>query len=178
MGCCNGKNADQGEQIIGGFFVCVRVFIQLRNVDVEEFGTSILSTHNKLRAAHGSSPLQWSAKAASKAQAWARHLAQSGTLEHGNHVGLGQNLAYKMGADLSGEETANMWYQEISQYNFNQPGFKSGTGHFTQLVWAATTHLGAAKVTQGNTSYVVANYSPPGNITNTQLFEQNVKRKL
>lgn len=150
----------------------------MRYVDVEGFGGSLLSAHNKLRAAHSSPPLQWSAAAASKAKAWAQHLARTGTLEHGNNEGLGQNLAYKMGAELSGEATTNMWYQEISQYNFNQPGFKSGTGHFTQLVWAATTHIGAAKVTQGNRSYVVANYSPPGNITNSGQFEQNVKRKM
>lgn len=141
------------------------------------FNGSLLSSHNKLRAAHGSPPLRWSKTAASKARAWARHLAQTGTLEHGNHEGLGQNLAYKMGAELSGEEASNIWYQEISEYDFNRPGFRSGTGHFTQLVWAATTHVGASKVTQGNRSYVVANYSPPGNITNRGQFEQNVKRK-
>ena len=70
-----------------------------------------------------------------------------------------------------------MWYQEASKYDFDHPGFRSGTGHFTQMVWAGTTHMGAAKVVQGNRSYVVANYSPPGNITNKGQFEQNVKRK-
>ena len=142
-----------------------------------DFKDSFLSTHNRVRAAHGSAPLQWSSKAASNARTWARHLAQSGVLEHGNHDGMGQNLAFKSGAPLSGDETSNLWYQEVAQYNFNQPGFRSGTGHFTQMVWAATTHVGAAMVTKGNSTYVVANYTPPGNITNQGQFEKNVKRR-
>jgi len=142
-----------------------------------EFGRTLLSAHNRLRAQHDSQPLAWSSDAATKARTWAAHLADSGTLQHGEHDGLGQNLAYKMGAELTGEETANMWYREVDQYDFSRPGFSSGTGHFTQLVWVDTTHMGAAKVTRGNRSYVVANYSPPGNITNPGQFQKNVKRK-
>lgn len=131
------------------------------------------SAHNKQRAQHGSPPLAWSSLAAARAKGWAETLAESGTLEHGNYKGFGQNLAYKMGA-----ETAEMWYQEVEQYDFNRPGYQNGTGHFTQLVWAATTHMGAAKVVCGNRSYVVANYSPAGNVANETQFEQNVKRRL
>jgi len=36
------------------------------------------------------------------------------------------------------------------------------TGHFTQVVWAATTHVGAARSADG--TYVAANYFPAGNI--------------
>jgi uncharacterized protein YkwD len=141
-----------------------------------DFGKSLLSASNKLRAKHASPPLKWSPPAAAKAKEWARHLAKSGTLQHGNHEGMGQNLAYKMGQELSAQEVANMWYDEISKYDYNNPGFKSGTGHFTQLIWASSTQMGAAIVTQGNRSYVVANYSPPGNITNDGQFQLNVKR--
>jgi len=27
-----------------------------------------------------------------------------------------------------GDEIADMWYDEIKKYNFNKPGFSSGTG--------------------------------------------------
>lgn len=142
----------------------------------DSFGKSLLSATNKLRAKHGSPPMKWSPEAASKAQEWAAHLAKSGTLQHGNHKGMGQNLAYKMGQELSAGEFANMWYEEISDYDFNRPGFRSSTGHFTQMVWKSSTEMGAAIVTQGNRAYVVANYIPPGNITNEGQFELNVKR--
>lgn len=89
---------------------------------------------------------------------------------------MGQNLAYKMGQELTAEDAADMWYQEISNYDFNRPGFSSNTGHFTQMVWADTTEMGAAQIVRGNRSYVVANYIPPGNITNRGQFERNVKK--
>lgn len=89
---------------------------------------------------------------------------------------MGQNLAYKMGQELTADDVANMWYQESSKYNYNNPGFRNGTGHFTQMVWSDTTHMGAARVVRGNQSYVVANYTPPGNITNNGQFEKNVRR--
>lgn len=129
-----------------------------------------------MRAKHGSPPLKWSREAARKAQDWAQHLANIGSLQHGNHEDMGQNLAYKAGAELTGEEAVDIWYKEIAQYDFSQPGFKSNTGHFTQLVWASTTHMGAAKATKGNQSFVVANYVPPGNVTNAGQFERNVKK--
>ena len=121
--------------------------------------------------------MKWSSAAATKANEWANHLVKSGTLEHGNHKDMGQNLAMKMGAEFTAQEVADMWYNEISHYNFDHPGFRSGTGHFTQMIWASTTHMGAAKVSKGNHSIVVANYIPPGNITNKGQFENNVRRK-
>ena len=142
----------------------------------DSFGKALLSANNKLRSQHGSSPLKWSSSAASKAQEWATHLAKSGTLQHGNHEGMGQNLAYKMGQELTAQEVADMWYQEISNYDFNRPGFSSNTGHFTQMIWADSTEMGAARAVSGNRSFVVANHTPPGNITNRGQFEKNVKR--
>ena len=142
----------------------------------DEFGAEILSAHNRYRSKHGSNKLKWSAEAASKAQTWANHLAKTGSLQHGGSDGMGQNLAYKSGGQLSGQDVADMWYSEIKHYNFSRPGFSSNTGHFTQMVWAATTHVGAGRVVKGNQTFVVANYTPAGNITNTGFFEQNVKK--
>ena len=45
-------------------------------------------------------------------------------------------------------------------YDFNNGQFAADTGHFTQLVWVETTHVGAAK--SGDGLFVVANYSPAG----------------
>ena len=106
---------------------------------------------------------------------------------------------------VSGEEVAKSWYDEINKYDFNNPGFSAGTGHFTQVtcsyaylralcatisrfeqshclpssvqvVWAGTTHMGAGSAVQGNAVFVVANYTPPGNVIGRQNFMDNVKR--
>ena len=140
------------------------------------FGKSLLAANNRLRAKHGAPPLKWSPVAASRAKEWATHLAQSGTLQHVNHKGMGQNLAHSIGRVFTADEVADMWYEEIASYDYNRPQFSSNTGHFTQMVWAASNEMGAAMVVRGNQSFVVANYSPPGNITNEGQFQKNVKR--
>ena len=70
-----------------------------------------------------------------------------------------------------GQNCAISWYSEISMYNFNAPGFSKETGHFTQLVWAATSTVGFGLAwgldtdTDGsvwNAFYCVAHYKSPG----------------
>ena len=41
-----------------------------------------------------------------------------------------------------GQEPTDAWYNEVKQYNYNQPGFSMATGHFTQLVWKSSRRLG------------------------------------
>ena len=46
------------------------------------------------------------------------------------------------------------WYDEGKKYDYNKPGFTSETGHFTAMVWKATTDLGCG----------VANCKDGGNV--------------
>lgn len=67
-----------------------------------------------------------------------------------------------------------MWYEEINKYRFNNPGFSSGTGHFTQLVWVGSREMGVAKAASSSgAQYVVARYYPAGNVLGA--FPANVK---
>ena len=59
------------------------------------------------------------------------------------------------------------------QYDFKNPGFKSGTGHFTQLVWKGSKQIGCgAACNSNNKCYLTCNYYPPGNYLGQ--FENNV----
>jgi hypothetical protein len=88
---------------------------------------------------------------------------------HSDNTQLGENL-YAFGSSGQTlprpEAVVDRWYSEIQNYNFNKPGFHTRTGHFTQLVWKSSKELGMgiAQAADG-TWYVVANYSPPGNIS-------------
>ena len=63
------------------------------------------------------------------------------------------------------------------RYDFNKPGFKSGIGHFTQVVWKETKELGIAKAKGDDGKiFVVARYHPAGNYMNQ--FQDNVKPKV
>jgi hypothetical protein len=67
-----------------------------------------------------------------------------------------------------------MWYDEVTKYDFNNPGFSSSTGHFTQVVWFKTTSVGCgiAISKASGKIYSVCNYSPPGNMIGD--FKANV----
>lgn len=63
----------------------------------------------------------------------------------------------------------NFRYKEINDYSFISGRTTNGkaVGHFTQLVWDDTTHVGMGIATKHSGSYwityIVAKYSPPGN---------------
>ena len=76
----------------------------------------------------------------------------------------GENLfAAKPNGDII--RAVQAWYGEEKQYNYNNPNWQPGAGHFTQVVWKGTTKVGCAAVQCGNLgTYVICEYSPPGNV--------------
>ena len=137
-----------------------------------------MSTHNKYRAKHGSPPITWSDEIARECQAWADKLAKSRKLQHATkeeRKGQGENIAMFTGKfESAGEEATNMWYEEVKKYDFKKSGFKSGTGHFTQVVWKGSKKLGMARARTPDEreTYVVARYDPAGNMLGD--FDNNV----
>lgn len=72
-------------------------------------------------------------------------------------------------------DAVNMWYDEISNYNFDT-GRGSGTGHFTQVVWKDSTRVGCGvKLRCGGgmmaMTSVVCRYQQPGNYNNNYLSQ-------
>uniref|UniRef100_A0A8C1J1S2 GLI pathogenesis-related 2 n=1 Tax=Cyprinus carpio TaxID=7962 RepID=A0A8C1J1S2_CYPCA len=140
------------------------------------FEAVFLQTHNAYRKQHGAPPLTINKNLCRTAQAWADHLLSIRTLKHSNKD-YGENLYYAWSSatkKLTGHEAVESWYSEIKDYNFSRPGFSSKTGHFTQVVWKDTKELGFGLATDGNTTFVVGQYLPAGNITNAGYFEKNV----
>ena len=69
-----------------------------------------------------------------------------------------------------------MWYDEVAMYNFTQPGFSSATGHFTQVVWKATTKVGCAIVISSKGKVIgVCHYTSSGNVAGQ--YKSNVLPK-
>ncbi|KAM9497006.1 uncharacterized protein Hap1MRO34_003216 [Clarias gariepinus] len=140
------------------------------------FKAKFLAKHNEYRKKHGAPALSISQDLCSSAQAWADHLLSTKALQHSNSNN-GENLYYfrsSLPKKLTGEEPVDSWYSEIKDYDFGKPGFGSNTGHFTQVVWKATTEVGVGLATDGSTVFVVGQYKPAGNITNPGCFKENV----
>ena len=59
----------------------------------------------------------------------------------------------------------NDWYGEISAYDFTTGTSTGGDiGHFTQVVWKSTKHVGCALASCGENDLLVCQYSPAGNV--------------
>jgi glioma pathogenesis-related protein 2 len=106
----------------------------------------------------------------------ATQLARTHQLVHSGKKSYGENLYaahFSTSVPPRAEAVVDSWYNEIWDYDFNHPGFRPDTGHFTQVVWKASQALGIgiAQAADG-TWYVVGNYRPPGNIVDQ--FATNV----
>ncbi|CAN0359278.1 unnamed protein product [Lampetra fluviatilis] len=143
----------------------------------KEFARELLNSHNDYRKTHGVPTLSLSSKMCRDAQSYAESLARTRVLKHSSDTERGQcgeNLAWAS-YDEPAKEVAERWYAEIQNYNFSNPGFSSGSGHFTAMVWRSSRKLGVgrARASDGST-FVVARYFPAGNVVNPGQFRDNV----
>ena len=142
-----------------------------------DFQQSALEAHNRYRQRHHVGKLVLSKDLCNIAQRYAENMARTGNFSHSNGKyngkNMGENLFACYGMKISGKMMTDDWYNEVSQYDFNNPGFVSGTGHFTQVVWKGSREVGFgyAQARDGY-YYGVANYYPAGNYLNE--FEDNV----
>ncbi|XP_034272268.1 Golgi-associated plant pathogenesis-related protein 1 isoform X1 [Pantherophis guttatus] len=143
----------------------------------KQFSEEVLRAHNDYRKKHGVPSLKLCKKLNREAQQYSEALASTRILKHSPESSsgkCGENLAWAS-YDQSGSEVADRWYSEIKNYNFQSPGFSSGTGHFTAMVWKNTKKMGVGKAAASDGStFVVARYEPAGNIVNSGQYKQNV----
>lgn len=74
---------------------------------------------------------------------FAQSVANTCKFEH-SHGPYGENLAVGVGGGYNVEKAFTSWSDESKDYDWNNPGFDSKTGHFTQVVWKDTSELGCA----------------------------------
>lgn len=142
---------------------------------LDEFQRDCIRQHNIYRHQHRACRLVWSENLAKAAAAWSEHLAATNNLEHSSDKEHGENLASAKGYDLRGDKVAEMWYDEVKDYDFETPAFNAKCGHFTQMIWRDTKEIGVAKsVAEDGSQYVVARYNPPGNVLGE--FKNGIRR--
>ncbi len=111
-------------------------------------------------------PVTWNLYLALSAQSHAAALATSGKLEH-SQTPYGENL-YASFEQATYTDAVNAWYVEKSYYDYASNSCIGGQecGHYTQLIWEATTEVGCGRASIGtqNSSVIVCQYNPPGNI--------------
>lgn len=140
--------------------------------------TEITNYINSYRSKHQAPPLVWDSAIYKVAQDWSSYLVTNNLFKHSGNQSYGENLAYYQGYGTNVmtllKKAVDGWYNEYKLYDFNNPGFSQATGHFTCLVWVASTNYGIGISLDNNTSSVdiVFNSSPPGNYIGQ--FKENV----
>jgi hypothetical protein len=152
--------------------------IQQPTITLEQ-KTEITNYINNYRARHQSPPLTWDETIATFAQQWSFYLLSNNLFQHSGSALYGENLAYfeGYGNDIVVllKKAIDNWYNEITLYNFTNPGYKQGTGHFTCLVWKSSTKFGmgfSIDPSNNNKVDITFNSEPPGNYQGQ--FAQNV----
>ncbi len=113
----------------------------------------------------------WSDEVAATAQSWANHLRDTAGcgLQHAMNTGYGENLA--AGTRLNSRGAVDLWAAEKKNYTYSAKYVFSGdTGHYTQIAWRKTTHIGCASASCSGSNVIVCRYDPPGNYIGQQIF--------
>jgi len=157
-----GARCNPDQVILGGKFVH-------QDAPVKLFQNEALLKHNELRAKHGSPPLHWN----STLEAFASARDQTCVFEHTPPPRTyGENIAWGYS---SKDGAVQGWYDEVANYDYNNPVFGYNTGHFTQVVWKASTELGCGGVECPPYGLMITcEYYPPGNVEGQ--FADNVLR--
>ncbi len=142
---------------------------------------AMVAAHDEARARDGVAGVVWSDELARHAQEWADRLRDNRAcgLEHRPIQGAfarkyGENL-YRAGAlrwstgktepvSVSPAQVVEEWISEKQYYDYANNRCSGVCGHYTQVVWAASTNIGCARAVCPDDSQIwVCNYDPPGN---------------
>jgi uncharacterized protein YkwD len=139
----------------------------------EEDISLALKVHNDARSEVGVPNLTWSNSLSEDALEWAKNMAEKDEMYHSSNdsrPGQGENLYYRVPITINpGKAASTAWHNEINDYTYAEISSPLNAsvmiGHYTQMIWSSTTEVGmaTARSTSGK-EYVVARYSPPGNM--------------
>ncbi len=141
---------------------------------------TMLVAHATARALVGVGPLAWNDELAEAARRHAEDLAQGNRFGHNGRFaaqrGVGENLWAGTRGGFTYSEMVEAWLEEARDYvNAPAPGFsRTGTwqdvGHYSQMVWRHTTHMGCAMASGPSDDVLVCRYAPAGNVIGQAAF--------
>ena len=139
-----------------------------------DFNQRLLAAQNQERAAAGVAPLTWDDRLASDARGWATELAATGRFEHSpddpRKAPEGENLWAGTPRAYSPEAMVALWAAEKKDYrpgvfpNNSRSGDVEQVGHYTQLIWRDSGHVGCATAMGRDEEFLVCRYSGAGNV--------------
>lgn len=150
------------------FHNIVTILLSLVKVSISLDIPSAFDYLNKFRIMHCVPQLTYNKEIERIANEHAKYIIESGKFEHSINS-YGENIAY---AYVSGDDnrafiyTTDLMYAEKQYYDYNNPEFSYTTGHFTQMVWKNSKHVGIGYYKNETVIAFVVNFHPPGNYYN------------
>lgn len=147
------------------------------SVPSDQTEARLLAAHNGERVRTGAAPLIWSEELEDEARGWAEELIATGRFAHDPSMhGHGENLWTGWGGrSFTPEEMVGEWIAEKSNFRpgvfprVSRSANWTDVGHYTQLIWPGSTHVGCAIVTRADRSVLACRYAPPGNIDGQRI---------
>jgi len=116
-------------------------------------------------------PLSWSPKLAASAQGWADAMASSCSMQPSGMHGVGENIAFGF---RSIADVMSVWTDQEKPNYDEATGTCSGVcGHYTQVMWKATTLVGCGTAYCKGTPYYACQYVRPGNCDSTNFLSDS-----
>jgi uncharacterized protein YkwD len=153
--------------------------MKIKTINLSQDQINEITQHvNSYRNKHHVNNLTYDPIISNTSQNWASYLSVRNEFKHSNNRQYGENLSwyggYKNEIVKLIKLSVDKWYNEIKQYNFNNPTFSSQTGHATALLWSSSTSFGFGYSYNNSkkSAIVVMNFNPPGNVMGQ--FKENV----
>jgi hypothetical protein len=133
----------------------------------------MIAAHNRYRAAAGVPALQWDAELAAGAADYGPALGRMGRLAHSPREarpGQGENLWMGTAGAYRPETMVDNWASERASFrpgifpDVSRTGNWAEVGHYTQMIWRGTTHVGCALHPTRQWDYLICRYAPAGNV--------------
>ena len=134
---------------------------------------AVLGSHNMARAKFGLPAMSWSDQLAAEALGYARYMASTGVFAHdqtpgrrktsGENLWHGQRGVFSYDVMVGGMIDEGRYFRPGVFPDNSRTGEWRDVGHFTQIVWPATTQVGCALASSATDDYLVCRYSPAGN---------------
>jgi uncharacterized protein YkwD len=143
----------------------------MRFTPPDEKSERMLAAHNRARADVGVPPLIWDRELAAGAAAYATQMSRVGRV-HAPRAGrecVRENMLQSLPGSRSPEQMVGVWLAEKANFksgvfpDVSTTGDWAKVGHYTQVIWATTTHVGCATYSDKRYDWTVCRYTPPGN---------------
>jgi Cysteine-rich secretory protein family len=143
------------------------------SVVASEFPARIVAAHNAERVRVGMPPLVWDPSLGNAAAAYAQQMAFTGMFQHSDRSarrGTGENLWMGTHGAFSIEAMVGGWASEKRYFtpgvfpNNSRTGNWEDVGHYTQMIWPTTSHVGCALASTQRVDYLVCRYATAGNV--------------